>query len=193
MRKFFWLSCGGAIVLAAIVIAFVASRDNKKADELAMKFPSWVSVSGTTATFTAKFPTQPQRQTQDLPVPNSDQILRQEVFSVESDTGISYTLFAIVYPIAMGGDEDGNLQTALQGMVKSLPSGATLTSSRMRTDSFGNNKALEFVIDGPSSPHMKGQLRLNGNTLYQIMVNYIDAAVFSDDAYAYFISSFSPQ
>ena len=193
MKKIFWVSFIGAIVLVGIVIALVVSRDSKKTDELTAKFPSWVSVTGTTASFTAKFPSQPETQVQDLPVPNSDQILKQEVFATESDVGMSYTLAVIVYPATMGGDEEENLKTALQGMVTGLPSGAVLASSRMRTDSFGNNKALEFVIDGPSSVHIKGQLRLGGNALYQIMVNYLDSAGLNDDAYTYFIDSFIVQ
>jgi len=173
---------GGIIVgllLAGAIVFIVNSQQTRQLNALEDKFPGWTQISGKLMSFRARFPNEPTYATQDLPVPDSEVILKQELYTTE-DNGSVYTISAMVYPSDIQGDEAENLRTALNGMVQAAR-GATLVSQEMHSTPTGKNY-LEFTIK-KEDHFFKGRLFVSTRTLVQAFVEYSEQS-FDNDAYA---------
>src|SRR3989338_3628321 len=133
----------GGLFIAGVVVFFTTSRESQELKSLAAKFPGWVLVTGKLASFDAIFPKEPKYDSQDIPVPNSDLILKQEVYTLD-DGGARYTVSAVIYPEDIPGDEGNNLHDALLGMVKSVAGALLLTEDRQST--LAGKQYIEFSI-----------------------------------------------
>ncbi len=174
------------LVIAGVAIFFTTSREAQELKSLAAQFPNWVQVSGTLAPFDVRFPKEPKYVSQDLPVPNSNIILKQEVYSLD-DEGSRYTVGAVVYPSDISGDVGDNLHDALEGMVKSIPGAVLVKEERQSTNT--GTPYVEFSIKENEMLY-KGRLRMMPRTLLQIIMESSEKS-FNHDVYSYFVAAFT--
>ncbi|MDO8482557.1 MAG: hypothetical protein Q7S86_01910 [bacterium] len=189
MTKSSKLVLGGVtlgLLVAGVVIFFITSRETQGLESLAAKFPNWIPVTGKLVEFDAIFPKEPKYDAQDIPVPNSDLILKQEVYTLE-DNATRYTVSAVIYPDDIPGDEGDNLHDALLGMVKSVP-GATLEKEERRSTLAGK-PYIEFSIKSGDTLY-RGKMLMASRTLLQLLVESPEKN-FDLDASSYFINAFN--
>lgn len=187
-RLLFWLSFGGTIVIIAAVAGIVALRGSNKTKELSDFYSNWKTVEGKVGSFTAKFPNQPEYASQDLPIPNSKQVLKQEIF-VGNSNKMSFFATATKYPIEPKGDLETLLRASLDGVAKSIPEVQSV-SGKFTVPLREPYNYLAFEIrSGQNATNYKGRIYLVGDTLYQIYATYPEGS-YQDNEFANFENSF---
>jgi len=182
-----WGGFFGAIIVVLIIVWVVYLKDENKMAELGKTYASWTVAEGKLTQFQARFPKEPEYASQDLPIPDSDQVMRQEIY-VGGDDDMSYFVSATLYPAEISGDEEANLRQALDGMAKSIPEGEIISSSYTVPVSGANY--LEYKIhSNANNLSFKGRLFLSARSLYQVYVSFPEAA-YSEDKYTFFANSF---
>ena len=182
----------GAIAVIIVVVAVMHARDQNRIANLAKLFTDWQTVAGKISRFEARMPGQPEYASQDLPLADPGQTMRQEMY-VGGDTHMSYFVSATQYPSEVTGDEEQNLRASLGGMVNAISGGKIISSSYHVP--FSGANYLEFEAYGTgngNSASYKGRILLDAQSLYEAYVTYPKDS-YSDAAYTYFVNSFSPQ
>lgn len=188
-----WGSIIGTVVVVFAGIIVYQQMQKKEMAQLAARYSNWVEVSGTLKTYKALFPAYPETEVVDLPLPNSDQTAKQEVFIADTEKDGSYSLSAIVYPVDVeSSDKDklnDDLKKALNGVTNVIPD-AKLISSRIDVPLEGP-RSVEFIIENPETKtYLKGRIMLVKDTIYQIWIDSSEKE--PNEKYKYFINSFSP-
>ena len=185
-KLLFWGSFAGALVVVAlIVIALNVFQENRMA-KLEKMFSNWVSVEGNIAPFEAKFPQEPEYASQEIPIPDSEGVIQQEIFVAGSED-MSFFVSPAVYPVALEGEEEALLRQSLQGMVQTFSQGEIL-SSKYAVSLSGSNY-LEFEIRNiEDDTYVKGRLFISSQALYQAYATY-GASSYNDNEYTYFVNS----
>lgn len=188
LRLVFWISFGGAILAVLAVVGFYYLKDARKMSELREFYGNWRPAQGKINAFQALFPKEPEYASQDLPIPESDKVIKQEIYVGGSDN-MSFFLAASLYPEDITGGEEENLRSALEGMIGAMPD-AKLISSRYVVPFSGKNY-LEFeILSAGNEVRFKGREYVYGPSLYQVYASYPESA-YSDNEYFYFVNSFS--
>ena len=186
-RLLFWGSFIGAIVIVVAVVALYSLQDSKRVSGLSEFYAHWPAVEGKVNAFEARFPAEPEYASENLPIPDSQQKIQQEIF-VAGSKDMSYFVATSLYPEELTGDEEESLKTALNGMMQTIP-GTQMLSSQYIVPFSGNNY-LEFEFLNPDADtHFKGRVYLVGKSLYQIYTSYPKAS-YNDNEYTYFVNSF---
>lgn len=189
-KKVYYGIFAGTIILVIAGIMIFSKVEQGKLGELAKKFPDWVSVQGDLAPFDALFPQKPQAEENEIPIPESDLVIKQKVYVAEVALDMTYALSVGVYPGSLSGEVENNLRDSLNGTIATMPDGE-LVSSRMIVPISGD-KSLDYLIHRKEvGSYLKGRLMLKDqNTLYQYWVTYVDEDHYNKDAYTYFVNSF---
>ncbi|QQG45169.1 MAG: hypothetical protein HYW89_04190 [Candidatus Sungiibacteriota bacterium] len=183
-----WGSFFGGIAVALIIAGVFYLKDANMMAKLGEVYADWQTVTGQISALTARLPGELEYITQDLPIPDSVQVMRQEVY-VGSDGVMSYFVSATLYPSEVTGDEEENLRQALGGIVKAVPDGVEVFSNYKAP--FSGANFLEYKIYAPPTNNAyQGRLFLTSNVLYQVYTSYAEEN-YNDDAYTYFTNSFS--
>jgi len=176
---------GLAIGLA--VIAIVTLREESPVSYNPDDFASWISVQPDDSLFSARFPSSPQRLSQELPIANSDFSLVHTMHSASDDKGNIYQLATFMYPEPFDPEKAENiLQTALDGMIEAVP-GNTLLESKFYT--YKEKPAMMFFIEDVNGNMHEGQMTFSDRVLYQLFVSHEPGAL-EDAEYGYFIDAF---
>lgn len=190
-KKLFWGGFAGAIVVVIAIIVFVSLRSDSRMRELGEFYANWPVAQGKINNFTARFPQEPEYQSQELPIPDSDQSLKQEIFVGNSDR-MSFFIAGTLYPSALTGDAETNLRTALDGMTNAIPD-VQVVSSKFVVPFNQPHDYLEFEIkNSRNNTQYKGRIFAVDSALYQVYVTYPEAA-YDDNEYTYFVNSFTIQ
>lgn len=177
----------GAIAVVLIIAGVLYLKDANKMAKLGKTYADWKIVEGQTNPFQARFPGDPEYASQELPIPDSDQIMKQEIF-VSGDDTMSYFISATLYPAEVTGDEEENLRTALEGVAGAIPEGEVVTAE-FKVPFLGGNY-LEYKIHSlENNTSYQGRMFLSTNSLYQVYVSYPEIG-YNDDKYTYFAKSF---
>lgn len=186
-KKLFWLSFIGGIAVVAAIFGFLYLKQSSKIEGLAKLFPDWVLVEGKATNFTARFPKNPEYITQELPIQDLNETVKQEVFSLENEN-LAYFVSASKYPVSIPGEEEDNLRMSLDGILGTVTEGKVL-SSKIGSSLVGK-KFLDFEIQNSAdNTFFKGRLFIDGDKLFQITFSYGENS-YNDNAYSYFINSF---
>ncbi len=178
---------GALAIIAIVVIALNVAQGNRMA-KLEKMFAHWVPVQGNIAPFAAKFPQQPEYATQEIPIADSEQVVRQEIFVGGSDS-MSFFASSAVYPADLEGGEEDLLSQSLNGMVQTFTEGKIISSEYVVP--FSGPNYLEFELHNVSDDvYVKGRLYAAPRALYQIYATY-EQPSYNDDEYTYLVSSFS--
>lgn len=188
-KLYYGIVAGVAILVIIGVVAYNQMQQSEY-EKLSQKFQDWVEVKGTVLLYSTRFPKQPETGVQDIPVPNSDITIKQEMFSSSIPDAMNYIMIATSYPSEIPGDVEENLRSSLNGMLSSSPE-SKLVSSRLVVPVSGP-KAMEYEILQPNGRTLKGRLILDKIALYNISVDYA-AGAYDNDAYSYFVNSFRPE
>lgn len=184
------ISFFGAIGVALIVAGVLYLKDVNRMAKLEKLYTDWILVKGEITSFKVRFPGGPEYAAQDLPIPNSDQIVKQEIY-VSGDDDISYFVSATLYPAEVTGDEEENLRKALDGVVKAIP-GGEIVIVEFKVPFSGRNY-LEYKLHSlENNISYQGRMFLTADSLYQAYVSFPDIG-YNDDKYTYFVNSFEIQ
>lgn len=187
-RKIFWISFVAGIIIVTGVVSFAYFKESRRIGELTKMFPDWVKVEGKISSFSAFFPKEPKYVTQDIPVPNSNGAVHQELFALEVDKDTAFFVAGTIYPSAISGNAEENLRSSLDGMLNTVPKGQIVSSKFVRPI-FGKD-FLEFEIYGPTTDiYFKGRLYVSGNMLYQTNATF-KKELYNKDVFDYFVKSF---
>lgn len=185
-RLLFWGSFVGSILIVLAIVVFFSLQNSSRMSELSEVYADWSLVLGKVSPFEARLPKAPEYASEDLPIPGTEQKIRQEMYVSGSDDA-SYFVTATLYPEEVTGDEEENLTAALDGMMEAIP-GAQVLSSHY-TVPFSGSNYLEFESRNPANDtHYKGRLYLADRSLYQVYLSYPTAS-YNDDEYTYFVNS----
>lgn len=186
-KKIFWFSFLGGIVIAIAIAGILYFKDANRMSKLEKMYGGWVIAEGKVAKFQARFPKEPEYAAQDLPIPNSGNKLKQEIYA-GGDDEISYFVSATLYPAEIPGNEEKNLRQALDGMARAVPGGEIVSSGYHAP--FSGANYLEYKIHSvQNNTSYKGRMVLSAKALYQAYISYQELA-YNDDAYTYFANSF---
>jgi len=187
-KKFILISFSAGIALALIIAGIIYLKDANKMSKLKEIYADWQTVTGQVNAFTARLPGEPEYAEQNLPLPDSNQFLRQEIY-VGSDGVMAYFVSATLYPSEISGDEEENLREAIAGSIQAIPDGLEVFANYKVP--FRGANFLEYKIHSSSSNiSYQGRAFLTDNILYQIYVSFAEED-YNDDAYTYFANSFS--
>ena len=174
-------------MIAIVIAGALYFKDAQRMNKLEKIYAEWVTVEGKITSFQARFPKEPEYAAQDLPIPDTDQMMKQEIY-VSGDDAMSYFVSTTLYPSELSGGEEENLKKAFDGMVQAVP-GGEIIFSRFEVPFSGSNY-LEYKIHSPTNnTSYKGRMFLSTKGLYQVYVSYQESA-YNDDAYTYFVNSF---
>lgn len=178
----------GAIAVVLIIAGALYWKDANRIAKLGQTYADWKTVEGQISRFQAKLPGNPEYASKDLPIPDSEQVMKQELY-VSGDDITSYYISATLYPAEVMGDEEENLRQALDGIVKAVPDGLEVFANYKVP--FRGANFLEYKIySPPTNTAYQGRLFLTSNTLYQVYISYTEEN-YNDDVYTYFENSFS--
>ncbi|OGZ08781.1 MAG: hypothetical protein A3D65_03210 [Candidatus Lloydbacteria bacterium RIFCSPHIGHO2_02_FULL_50_13] len=187
-KAFFLISFFSGIAVVLIIVGVFYLKDANKMAQLGEVYADWQVVTGQISAFTARLPGETEYATQDFPLQDSEQVMRQEMY-VGSDSVLSYFVSATLYPSEISGDEEGNLREAIKGSVQAVPDGLEVFANYKVP--FRGANFLEYKIySPPTNTAYQGRAFLVGNTLYQIYASF-EEEDYNDDAYTYFANSFS--
>ncbi|MDP3710843.1 MAG: hypothetical protein Q8R29_03960 [bacterium] len=181
-----WGSFFGAIAVVLIIMSVLYWKDANRIAKLEKIYADWKIVEGKITNFQASFPGKPEYATQDLPISDSGQTMRQEIY-VGEDGGTSYFVSATSYPAEVTGKEEENLQQALDGIVKAIP-GGEIVFSNYKVPFLGANYLEYKIHSAENTISYKGRILFSLNSLYQVYVSYKEVD-YDDDAYTYFANS----
>jgi len=149
-------------------------------------FEQWREFVSAIGKFKVMLPSVPQHASEDLPVPDSEFVLKYEMYVSEEGDGTTFMISLIKYPDGIDTSKPENmLENVMNEMISVNP------SNRLRSMSFfdlDNHKALDFSIASPEIV-VNSRAFIVEKILYLLTV--IDKVNKEDsEEYQYFIDSF---
>ena len=185
-KKLFYGGFIGTLAIVVIILGVFYFKGENRMAELGKVYSSWVDATGTISGFHARFPKEPEYATQDLPIEDSGEVIKQELF-VGGSEQMSFFISSSRYPSDVDSSEE-NMRQALAGMVDAIPDGEIISSRY--TVPFSGANYLEYKIHRTENNiSYKGRIFLSSRALYQIYASYQELA-YNDDEYTYFVNSF---
>lgn len=186
-KLLYWGSFFGAIAVVLIIAGVLYLKGENRMAELDKLYTSWKTVEGKIVGFQARFPGESEYAAQDLPIADSGEAVKQEIY-VGGDENMSFFVSATLYPAEVTGKEEENLRQALGGVVKAIPSGEII-SSKYEVPFSGSNYLEYKIHSAANNTSYKGRMFLSSRALYQVYTSYQEVA-YDDDKYTYFTNSF---
>ncbi|SCA62910.1 hypothetical protein SCG7086_AF_00200 [Chlamydiales bacterium SCGC AG-110-P3] len=149
-------------------------------------YEEWRQYVSAIGHFRADFPTTPQTVSEDLPVPNSNLIVKSHIYVSEDIDGTTYMINVIVYPSDIqAGQTDRTLEKIMNDMVAANP------TNRVRSvdfTEFQGYRTLDFFIENPQV-YVNCRVFLVGKRLYLLVV--IDKVEqYRDQDFQHFLEKF---
>ena len=187
--KLYLFGAIGGLVIAGIVILFLALTNKETIVVDEGMFGSWHVVEPTDGLFTAVMPRGPEETSTQIPVSDVDGSILQRSYVSSDENGSDYFISTLVYPVPFRASEAKTiLGGALEGMVQAVD-GNVLEKSRFET--YNDLPSVDFAITNGEFNY-QGKIMLGDRVLYQLFVAY-ESGKISDQAYVYFLSSFEPK
>lgn len=177
-----------AVVLVVGTGYVIYTNDETKSDVGKKEenlFPGWVVVRGKQVNYEARFPLEPAFQTQETPLEEANGKIVQELHGAREESGDTYVLNVLIYPVPPKDDPHALLASARDEMLGAAQ-GAQLISSETGTTTDGN-PSLTFVMQSENS-FARGKFIIAGNALYDIHLVH-DVKRYDAQAYEYFTDS----
>jgi len=148
----------------------------------------WEEFSSVTERFKVLFPTYPNREIEEMKIPNIKSPAKNIYYSSERSDGVIYVVNITIYPPEIDiSKTEANLENALNEQLASMR-GELISSS---FTNFHGYRALDFLvqISGAKTYYIKGRIFMVKYTLYKLGMLYTNQN-YSESDYNRFINSF---
>lgn len=181
------------VLVLTTVIIFRGAKDsyellpgNLKKPLVVKPFEEWKEFKSEHKRFNVQFPVLPQHATESIPVPNTGEIRKYDMYVSEKNNGSIFMVSLITYP---KGDDLTMNEIIMDTVIKEMLSANSANNLKSQKDLvFLNYHARDFTIENPTAIIETREFMI-GSTLY--MLSYIAKKEFYDKAeFQYFIDSF---
>lgn len=149
-------------------------------------FQDWREFISAIGRFKVQFPAEPQSADEELPVPDSQLVLKYNMYVSEEQGGGTFMVSLITYPEGLDTSKQENmLENVMNEMVKANP------ENRLRSlefHDFQGHTALDFLIESPEVI-INSRSFVVDKRLYLLTV-IAKTKQYSADKFLYFINSF---
>lgn len=138
--------------------------------------------------FQISFPSEPGHQSQDIPIPEFDEVILQDAYTLIGEDEMRYLFIRSLQPVSLEDQEpQAVLGGALQGMLQTSPSNTLQSSQPVEVS---GRPALRFLIeDASANTFFEGIITYKDRALYQAFISY-DNAEKNEANTDYFLLSF---
>ena len=163
LTKIYWGAFIGTIV---IVVGIYAIWGNKGTNT-----SSWIPIGDEGAGFMISFPREPEHGSQDIPIPDSTDVILQDSYTLIGDDEMRYLFIRSLQPVSLDGEEpQAVLQSALDGMLQTSPSNAL---QNFQPVEISGRPALKFsIVNSSNNTFFEGIITYKDKALYQAFVSY---------------------
>jgi len=149
-------------------------------------FEEWREFTSAIGNFRVMLPAVPLHAEESLPVPDSETVLKYNMYASETNDGATYMISLITYPEAIDTSKPENmLENVMNEMTSANP------TNKLRSLNFHEylgHKALDFFIESPEIV-VSSRAFVSGKTLY--LLTMIDKQEqYKEDEFLYFLNSF---
>lgn len=146
----------------------------------------WIQYSSEEAGFKVAFPKDPELESKEIAIPNSDKVLNYEEITSQESRKISYSVSHLKLPGAWTLAGKTTLLKGVLDLMVQHTEGAQLLDKQFTTH--GNHRVLDYrMLQGKEEMH--GRLIIVGRMLYKLTVTYPEAKA-EDSQITPFLDSF---